>query len=51
VADDGAEVVGIFDAVEQNDQADLAFGFVGVVEEAFERGRLSARRRRLATTP
>jgi len=38
-ADDGARLVGIFDAVEQNDQADLALDLFGVVEEAFKRGR------------
>jgi hypothetical protein len=34
--DDGAEVVGVFNAIEENDEADLTFGLVGASENVFE---------------
>ena len=38
-ANDGPKVVRIFDAIEENNEADLAFIVIGTSEDIFERGR------------
>ena len=37
-ADDGAEIVRIFDAIEENNQTQVIFGFICVIDDVFEGG-------------